>query len=138
MRKFLRRAAGLVLVASVLVVGSAAAAGASTGVIAAVTVSLSAVSLYIAPFVPIVTAAFTKLNAPGWLKVGFTAVVSTVTTLIATAIQLGTDLVLTWDTLGAVAMAFGVAMGSYLFLRVPVTQPIAEQTKGTGIGPSGE
>lgn len=92
-------------------------------------VHVAALSLYVAPFLPALTSIVTGLETPGWLKVGVTAAFSIVSTLITTAVEQHHDLIVSWATFGRIAMAFGVAMTSYLFLRKPVMDPIAQRTK---------
>lgn len=91
-------------------------------------VHVAALSLYVAPFIPALTAAVTGLETPGWLKVGITAVFSVASTLITTAIEQNHDLIVSWATFGRIAMAFGTSMAAYVFLRKPVYEPIANAT----------
>jgi hypothetical protein len=129
---FLVRAVALALL---LVVAVAGVAGAADGTrVVAVTVTFTALSLYIAPFLPLLTALVTQWTAAGWIKVGVTAALAVITTLVTTAIDKSVDLVLTWDSVLRVATAFGVAMLSYFVFRKPVIEPIAKKTADTGIG----
>ena len=105
--------------------------------LAAAAVSYVFLSLYIAPFLPFVTALLAKANAPGWLKTGLTAGLATIVTLVTTAIDKSEDVILTWDTLGRVLMTVGLAVVSYLALR-PAVDKVAAIAPDKGIGPGPE
>jgi hypothetical protein len=101
----------------------------------AVIIAVPALTLYVAPFIPIVTAAVTKLQAAGWVKLAVTTVTSLAVAAVTTAIERGADLVVTWGTLGRAAVTLGVAMASYLVFRKPVADPVAQNVapdKGLG------
>jgi len=97
------------------------------------TIPVAALTLYAAPLVPIVTAWATKLTASGWVKTAVNAGVAAVVGLVTTAIDLGTGLVLTWDTLWRTAFAIGLATLSYLVFKKPL-EKVANATSGTGVG----
>lgn len=126
-----RRSAALAVVVSAIAVVTASAAGADDGSAAvdgSFTLSVAALSLYVAPFLPILTAALTKSTVAGWIKVALTAALAVVSTAVTTAIATSADLILSWAFLGRVAMAFGVAMASYLVFRKPVVDPVSAAT----------
>lgn len=102
-------------------------------VVGVFTLKVAWLTIYVAPFIPIVTAAVTRLQAPGWLKVSVTAAFSTVVAFVTTAIEQKSDLLVSWSIVGKIALSFGVAMGSYIFLR-PVHDKVAQATAERGIG----
>lgn len=102
-------------------------------VLAVIIIPVSALTLYVVPAVPIVTALVTKLSAPGWLKVGVTAVLAAAVAAVTTAVNGGHDLILNWRFVGTCAIAFAEAMGSYLVLRKPIVDPVAARTADLGL-----
>lgn len=104
-----------------------------TAVLAVAAVSYVFLSLYIAPFLPFLTALLTKASAPAWLKTGLNAGLAAVVTVITTAIEKSEDVILTWDTLGRVLMTVGLAVVAYLALR-PAIDKVAAVNPDKGIG----
>jgi hypothetical protein len=102
--------------------------------LAAVTISIAALNLYLAPLIPFATSFLTKLSAPGWIKTGVNVLVASIVTLIVTAIELNEDLIFTWDTLGRCAMTTGTAVVSYLVLRPAVDKVALKLGPSKGVG----
>ena len=106
---------------------------------ASVTIPIATLTLYVAPFVSLGTELVAKVKAPAWFKVGVTAALAAAATFVTMAINNNSDLILKWETLGRVGMAFAMAEGAYLLLKLtPLSKitidPIAAKFPG-GVGP---
>lgn len=98
-----------------------------------VTIKVATLTLYAAPFVPILTALATNLHASPVVKTSVNAALGGIVAVVTTAIGQGTDVVLRWTILYKIALGVGVAVGSYLAFRKPVVEPIANAVP-SGIG----
>lgn len=100
--------------------------------LAVVVLSAAALSLYVAPLLPVVVALVTKATAPGWLKGSILTILSGVTALVGPAVQNGADIKIDGAWLGQFVVVNVVALAVYFGLLKPAGVPAAVQAKVPG------
>lgn len=107
--------------------------------LAAIVVSASALTIYVAPLIPVIVAAVTKANAPSWLKAGLLVVLSAVSAAVTPVIQNGGSIHIDRAFLGAFVVSVVAAeVAHFLGKAAGVTGStglVATKISG-GIGPS--
>lgn len=104
--------------------------------VAVIVLSAAALSMYLAPLLPVLVGLVTKAATPGWFKGIALTLLSGVTAAIAPAIQTGTSIKLDGAWLGQFAVVNVVALAVYFGLLKPagVTQKVQAKVPG-GLGP---
>ncbi len=89
-------------------------------VLAVVVLSVNALTVYVAPLLPIVVALITRSTASSALKGSVLAVLAVVTGLVSSAVESGTAIELDNAFLARTAVAFVIAVATYVGLSKPL------------------
>jgi hypothetical protein len=101
-----------------------------------IVIPLSVATLILGSFLPIVSAALTKLNASTAVKAVLAILVTLVATILRRSVDGGTDLALDWALIGEFFQTFVVQVAAYLGFWQPVANINSLLFPRFGIGPA--